>query len=93
LPLDYVAFGPIFPTSTKENPDPVRGLAALAEVATIKHLLPLVAIGGISHKNALETLRAGADSVAVIGELVANRTQIAENMSKMLTLTSRLPNG
>jgi thiamine-phosphate pyrophosphorylase len=92
LPLDYLAFGPIFLTSTKENPDPLTGLAALAEVATLKGSLPLVAIGGISHENALEALRAGADSVAVIAQLVADHTQIAENMSKMLTLTSHPPN-
>jgi thiamine-phosphate pyrophosphorylase len=92
LPLDYLAFGPVFPTSTKENPDPVTGLAALAEVATVKGPFPLVAIGGISRENALEALRAGADSVAVIAQLVADNTKIVENMSKMLTLTSRLPN-
>ena len=92
LPVDYLAFGPIFQTSTKENPDPVAGLIALREVGTIKGSLPLVAIGGITRANAVEVLKAGADAVAVIAELVADPTKIAENMSKMLALTSTLHN-
>jgi thiamine-phosphate pyrophosphorylase len=66
---DYVAFGPIFPTASKENPDPVVGLEGLREArrATGK---PLVAIGGITLQNAREVLAAGADSVAVIGDLL-----------------------
>ena len=92
LPVDYLAFGPIFQTSTKENPDPVAGLVALQEVGTIKGSLPLVAIGGITLANALEVLKAGADALALISELVADPTKIAENMSKMLALTSTLLN-
>ncbi len=88
LPVDYLAFGPIFPTSTKENPDPVAGLVALAEVAVIKGPLPLAAIGGITSGNALDALKAGADCVAMIAELIANPAKIAENVSKMLALTS-----
>ena len=67
---DYIAFGPIFPTASKENPDPVVGLEGLREArrATGK---PLVAIGGITLQNAREVLTAGADSVAVIGDLFA----------------------
>lgn len=67
---DYIAFGPIFPTASKENPDPVVGLQGLREVrrATRK---PLVAIGGITLQNAREVIVAGADSVAVIGALFA----------------------
>jgi len=67
---DHIAFGPIFPTASKENPDPVVGLAGLREArrATRK---PLVAIGGITLRNASEVLAAGADSVAVIGDLLS----------------------
>ena len=86
LPVDYLAFGPIFPTSTKENPEPVAGLVALSEVATSKGSLPLVAIGGITLENAREVLKAGADTVAVIAELVADPRKIAENTSRMLAL-------
>ena len=67
---DYIAFGPIFSTRSKENPDPVVGLDGLrrARLATRK---PLVAIGGITLENARATLEAGADSVAVISALLS----------------------
>jgi len=67
-PADYLAFGPVFPTATKEDPDPVVGLAELARMRRMTDR-PLVAIGGITRYNALEVLAAGADSVAVIGDL------------------------
>ncbi len=67
---DYIAFGPIFPTASKENPDPVVGLQGLREVRRVTRK-PLVAIGGITLQNACEVLVAGADSVAVIGDLFA----------------------
>jgi thiamine-phosphate pyrophosphorylase len=92
LPVDYLAFGPIFPTLTKSDPDPTTGLIALSEVVTIKGLLPLVGIGGIRLENTLDVLKAGADSVAVAAELVADPTQITENMSKMMALTTATSN-
>ena len=66
---DYIAFGPIFSTASKANPDATVGLAGLAEArrATRK---PLVAIGGITLENAREVIDAGADSIAVIRGLV-----------------------
>jgi len=84
MPVDYLAFGPIFGTSTKENPDPVVGLKALASVRTAVGSLPLVAIGGITSVNGVEALNAGADALAVISELVANSAAIEENTRKML---------
>jgi len=66
---DYIAFGPIFPTTGKENPDPVVGLEGLREARRVTRK-PLVAIGGITRQNAREVLAAGADSVAVIGDLL-----------------------
>ena len=68
-PVDYVALGPIFATASKRNPDPVVGVE---EVRRCRALLekPLVAIGGITTENALDVLRAGADSIAVIGGLL-----------------------
>ncbi|MGA3095721.1 MAG: thiamine phosphate synthase [Bryobacteraceae bacterium] len=73
-PVDYVALGPVFSTRTKRNPDPVVGVE---EVRRCRALLskPLVAIGGITRANAMEVLCAGADSVAVIADLLpANAT-------------------
>jgi thiamine-phosphate pyrophosphorylase len=92
MAVDYVAFGPVFQTSTKQDPDPVAGLVALQEARGIVGSLPLVAIGGITLGSALEVLKAGADAVAVIGALIADPTRIKENMGKMLTATSRLTN-
>ena len=66
---DYIAVGPIYPTATKENPDPVVGLELL-RVARKLTRKPLVAIGGITIKSAGEVFRAGADSVAVISDLL-----------------------
>ena len=68
---DYIAFGPIFATQSKEQPDPVAGLDGLSEArkATRK---PLVAIGGITVENAGAVLEAGADSVAVVQDLLRN---------------------
>jgi len=66
---DYIAFGPIFATWTKENPGPVVGLAGLAEARKVTRK-PLVAIGGITVGNARAVIEAGADSVAVISGLL-----------------------
>jgi thiamine-phosphate pyrophosphorylase len=62
--------GPIFPTGTKENPDPVVGVDF---VRAARHLTrkPLVAIGGITIESAADVFRAGADSVAIIRDLIA----------------------
>ncbi len=68
-PVDYVALGPIFGTSNKENPDPVVGLEKLAEWRGLTSK-PLVAIGGITRESARAVLDAGADSLAVIGDLL-----------------------
>jgi thiamine-phosphate diphosphorylase len=67
---DYIGFGPIFPTSTKEYPDPIVGIAGLREVRA-KVRLPIVAIGGITTKNVREVVAAGADCCAVISAVLA----------------------
>ena len=66
---NYLAFGPIFPTSSKEKPDGVVGLKGMEKVLEVT-TKPLVAIGGITLENATEVLAAGADSVAVIQDLI-----------------------
>jgi thiamine-phosphate pyrophosphorylase len=67
-PADYLALGPIFGTVTKENPDPTVGVDELRRLRPISNH-PVVAIGGITRANAIQVLEAGADSVAVIGDL------------------------
>ena len=69
LPVDYIAIGPVFPTQTKENPDPVVGLETVRAVRALT-TKPLVAIGGITLANAASVLAAGADAVAVVSDLV-----------------------
>jgi thiamine-phosphate pyrophosphorylase len=70
-PVDYVAFGPVFSTVSKERPDPTVGLDALREVRALTER-PLVAIGGITLENAPLCWSAGADSVAVIAAMLPN---------------------
>ena len=68
LPVDYIAVGPVFATSSKINPDPVIGLEVLREARRIT-AKPLVAIGGITRQNCLQVKEMGADAVAVISDL------------------------
>jgi len=68
-PVDYVAFGPVFATASKRNPDPVVGVEAVRRCRALIDK-PLVAIGGITRENARRVLEAGADSVAVIAGLL-----------------------
>ncbi len=65
-PVDYVAFGPVFGTTSKDSPHPARGLGLLREAAATVAPLPLVAIGGIHAGNAAAAIAAGAAGVAVI---------------------------
>lgn len=67
-PIDYLAIGPIFQTASKENPDPIVGLERLRSLRALTEK-PLVAIGGITRETAPSVLKAGADSVAIIGDL------------------------
>ena len=71
-PVDYLAIGPVFATTSKANPDPVVGLAGVAEAAGLAHgaARPLVAIGGITLAEAPRVIDAGADSLAVISDLL-----------------------
>ena len=67
---DYIAFGPIFPTKTKENPDAVVGTELLSRARRMTKK-PIVAIGGVTLERAEEVYRAGADSLAVIRDLIS----------------------
>jgi thiamine-phosphate pyrophosphorylase len=66
---DYIGFGPIFPSSSKTNPEPVVGIEGLREVRA-RVRIPIVAIGGITAKNAADVIAAGADGVAVISAIL-----------------------
>ncbi len=81
---DYIAFGPIFETSTKTNPDPVAGLDALRAVRAIITDFPLVAIGGITISNARQVWAAGADAVSSVAALLSDPVRIQHNLRQML---------
>lgn len=85
-PVDYVALGPVFSTTSKRNPDPVVGTRELRRCRPLVSQ-PLVAIGGITRENALEVLQAGADSIAVIGGLLPEVSTFASTLAPTLAPT------
>jgi len=89
LPIDYLAFGPVFATTSKANPDPVAGVNDLERAKRLVGELPLVAIGGIAAANLRDTLAAGADSAAIISAVLLPPSEIAENFRKLTDLASQ----
>lgn len=75
---DYVALGPIYPTLLKKMPFAPQGLDRIGEWKKLVGAKPLVAIGGLTLERALLCLRAGADSVAVVGDIVNNTDPVAQ---------------
>ncbi len=86
LPVDYIAIGPVFPTQTKEKPDDVVGLEGIRAVRDAIGDFPLVAIGGIDAENIGRVFDAGADSAAIIRDLLGDPGSITQ---KMRELTAR----
>src|SRR5207237_1425286 len=87
-PVDYVAFGPVFSTASKDRPDPTVGPAALSTVRALTSM-PLVAIGGITRENAPACWNAGADSVAIIADILpkeCTERTIRQRMTEWLRL-------
>jgi len=80
---DYLAIGPVFATSSKDNPDPVVGLEGVRQARALTRK-PLVAIGGITRANAASVMEAGADSVAVISDLLREPRKSAEEFFRVL---------
>jgi thiamine-phosphate pyrophosphorylase len=80
---DYLAIGPVFATTSKANPDPVVGLDGVRRARELTRK-PLVAIGGITRNNARSVIEAGADSVAVISDLILDPRKSAEAFFEVL---------
>jgi thiamine-phosphate pyrophosphorylase len=80
---DYVAIGPVFGTVSKANPDPIVGLEGVRQARKLT-TKPLVAIGGITRSNCAEVIEAGADSVAVISDLILDPGKSAEEFLRIL---------
>jgi thiamine-phosphate pyrophosphorylase len=80
---DYLAIGPVFSTASKDKPDPVVGLDGVRRARALTRK-PLVAIGGITRANAASVIEAGADSVAVISDLLREPRKSAEEFFRVL---------
>jgi len=80
---DYIAVGPVFATASKANPDPIIGLEGVRRARALTQK-PLVAIGGITRLNCRSVIEAGADSVAVISDLVREPGKSAEEFLRIL---------
>ncbi len=80
---NYIAIGPVFATASKLNPDPVIGLAGVRQARQLTRK-PLVAIGGITRENCRAVIEAGADSVAVISDLIRDPGKSAEEFLRIL---------
>ena len=87
---DYIAVGPVFQTSSKANPDPVVGTDLLRRVRALSEK-PIVAIGGITLDRAAEVLEAGADSVAVISDILKSKDPAAMAREFIRRLDSAKP--
>ena len=85
-PANYLAIGPIFGTASKQNPDPIVGIDELRRLRPLTDR-PLVAIGGITRSNAQSVLAAGADSVAIIGDLFAEDRNVRVRTGEWIALT------
>ena len=88
-PIDYVAFGPVFPTASKQNPDPVTGLEELRRCRMLTRK-PLVAIGGITCDNVSAVFEAGADSVAVIAGMLPEQCTLESLRERMKQWQQRI---
>ena len=73
---DYIAVGPVFATKSKENPDPVTGIEFIRRMRRLT-TKPIVAIGGITLERAAGVVEAGADSVAVISDIISSENPAA----------------
>jgi thiamine-phosphate pyrophosphorylase len=80
---DYLAIGPVFATASKANPDPVVGIDCVRRARELTRKT-LVAIGGITRNNARSVIEAGADSVAVISDLIRDPRKSAEAFFEVL---------
>jgi len=90
-PVSYVALGPCFATRSKRNPDPVVGLSELRRCRGLMSK-PLVSIGGITRENAGAVFEAGADSVAVIADMLpedCSSGSLRERMKEWQQLAKR----
>jgi thiamine-phosphate pyrophosphorylase len=90
-PVDYIAIGPVFGTASKATGYDAIGLAMVEQAAVRAHArgLQVVAIGGITLDRAVDVVRAGADAVAVIGDLFRTgdpRARVREYLDRLTSV-------
>ncbi|MBI3058463.1 MAG: thiamine phosphate synthase [Deltaproteobacteria bacterium] len=85
---DYIGFGPIFGTATKDTGYSARGLAMLKEIRKAVKI-PIVAIGGINETNVAQVWEAGADAAAIISDLMGAE-DLAGKVKRILALSQTL---
>ncbi len=90
MPIDYAAIGPVFTTKTKENPEETVGIEIVKKARKLIGNFPLVAIGGINATNFLDVLSAGADSTAIISDLLAEADKIEAKLKSLQTQLNKV---
>lgn len=84
FPVDYIAIGPVFATTTKQNPDALVGVEGVKSVVAVAGDMPIVAIGGITLENAEDVVGAGVVAIAVISGLFASTAPISKLMQAFI---------
>jgi len=88
LPVDYISFGPIFPTKTKEDAQTPKGLRWLSEVRKAVEI-PIVAIGGITETNMAHVLKEGVEGVAMISEILTVK-DISQKINRVIATAKKI---
>ena len=88
LPVDYISFGPIFPTKTKEDAQMPKGLKGLSEVRKAVEI-PIVAIGGITETNMVHVLNEGVEGVAMISEILTVK-DISQKINRVIATAKKI---
>ncbi len=90
--IDYVAIGPIFPTSTKDNPAPFIGIEKVNEIIKFKNK-KVVGIGGINYENLDKVISTGIDCVAIVSDIVKAKDITSKTLAikkKIVSIYSQL---
>lgn len=83
--VDYIGFGPVYTTASKDDAGPVSGIKILEQVVN-EIPLPIIAIGGIDERNASEVMKTGANGIAVISSVCCrdNPEEAAMKLSEVI---------
>ncbi len=88
LPIDYISFGPVFPTKTKQDAQTPKGIKGLSEIRKAVDI-PIVAIGGITETKMIHVLKEGADSAALISDILTSQ-DISKKVKRLISIVQGL---